>query len=178
MKSHKGMRPQDIVILLKIFSLGEEDWRNKDLSSSLFISQSEVSESLNRSLYAGLIGIDKKTIQKSAFFGLLVYGLRYMFPVQAGTLAKGIPTATSAPILSDDFPNENNLVWPDSTMETRGLLIEPLYTNVIEAVKLDPILYDLLALAETFRIGNEKQVARAKYLLGNIFGQGDDYISC
>ena len=65
MKAHKGMRPQDIVVLLKIFSLGEEDWLNKDLSNSLFISQSEISESLNRSLYAGLIGIDKKTIQKS-----------------------------------------------------------------------------------------------------------------
>jgi hypothetical protein len=63
-------------------------------------------------------------------------------------------------------------------METRGLLIEPLYANVIEAVKLDPILYDLLALAETFRVGNDKQVARSKELLGNIFGQGDDYISC
>ena len=63
-------------------------------------------------------------------------------------------------------------------METRGLLIEPLYTNVIEAVKMDPILYDLLALAETFRVGNDKQIARAKELLSNIFGQGDDYISC
>ena len=178
MKSHKGMRPQDIVVLLKIFSLGEQEWRSKDLSSSLFISQSEVSESLNRSLYAGLIGVDKKTIQKSALFGLLVYGLRYMFPVQAGTLARGIPTAASAPILKDDFPNETSLVWPDPTMETRGLLIEPLYANVVEAVKLDAVLYELLALTETFRVGNEKQVARAKELLSNIFGQGDDYISC
>jgi hypothetical protein len=63
-------------------------------------------------------------------------------------------------------------------METRGLLIEPLYANVVEAVKLDAVLYELLALAETFRVGNEKQVARAKDLLSNIFGQGDDYISC
>lgn len=178
MKTHKGMRPQDIVVLLKIFSLGETEWRNKDLSSSLFISQSEVSESLNRSLYAGLIDIDKKTIQKSALFGLLVYGLKYMFPVQAGTLARGIPTSASAPILMDDFPNETSLVWPDPTMEKRGLLIEPLYPKVTEAIKLDPILYDLLALAETFRLGNDKQVNRAKELLSNIFGQGDDYISC
>jgi hypothetical protein len=178
MKMHKGMRPQDIVVLLKIFSFGGEEWRNKDLSSSLFISQSEVSESLNRSLYAGLIGLDKKSIRKSALFGLLVHGLRYMFPVQVGTLGKGIPTSASAPILMDDFPNETKLVWPDPTMEIEGLLIEPLYPNIIEAVKLDPILYDLMALTETFRVGNDNQVARAKYLLGNIFGQGDDYISC
>ena len=178
MKTHKGIRPQDIVLLLKIFCLGEEEWLNKDLSKQLFISQSEVSESLNRSVYAGLIGVDKKTIHKPALFGLLVYGLRYIFPVQAGTLAKGIPTAATAPILRDDFPNENTLVWPDPKMETRGLLIEPLYPKVIEAVKLDPMLYDLLALADTFRVGNEKEVARAKELLNNIFGQGDDYISC
>ncbi len=172
------MRPQDVVVLLKIFSLGEEEWLNKDLSKSLFISQSEISESLNRSVYAGLIGIDKKTIQKSALFGLLVYGLKYMFPAQAGTMAKGIPTAFTAPILIDDFPNENTLVWPDPKMETRGLLIEPLYPKLVEAVKLDPMLYDLLALTDTFRVGNEKAVARAKELLSNIFGQGDDYISC
>jgi hypothetical protein len=101
-----------------------------------------------------------------------------MFPVQAGTLARGIPTSASAPILMDDFPNETSLVWPDPTMEKRGLLIEPLYPKVTEAIKLDPILYDLLALAETFRSGNDKQVNRAKELLSNIFGQGDDYISC
>lgn len=178
MKTHKGMRPQDIVILLKIFSLGEEEWLNKDLSSSLFISQSEISESLNRSSYAGLIGIDKKTIQKSALFGLLVYGIRYMFPAQAGTIAKGIPTGASAPILRDNFQNEIRLVWPDQSVETRGLLIEPLYPKLVEAVKLDPFLYDLLALTETFRIGNDKEVARAKELLSNIFGQGEDYISC
>jgi hypothetical protein len=178
MKTHKGMRPQDLVILLKIFSLGDADWLNKDLSSSLFISQSEISESLNRSMNTGLIQLDKKTIDKPALFGLLVYGLRYMFPVQPGTLAKGIPTSASAPILRDDFPNENNLVWPDPTMETRGLLIEPLYPKLVDAVKLDPILYELLALTETFRVGNDKQVARAKALLSNIFGQGEDYISC
>ena len=63
-------------------------------------------------------------------------------------------------------------------METRGLLIEPLYPKVVDAVKLDPMLYDLLALADTFRVGNEKEIARAKELLGNIFGQGEDYISC
>jgi hypothetical protein len=178
MKTHKGIRPQDIVVLLKIFSLGEEEWLNKDLSKQLFISQSEISESLNRSVYAGLLGIDKKTIQKSALFGLLVYGLRYIFPIKAGTLAKGIPTAASGPILKDDFPNENSLVWPDPKMETRGLLIEPLYPKVVDAVKLDPMLYDLLAIADTFRVGNDNEVARAKTLLKNIFEQGDDYISC
>ncbi|HTN21769.1 MAG TPA: hypothetical protein VL125_14900 [Pelobium sp.] len=48
------MRPHDIVVLLKGICL-ENSWMNKDLASALFISNSEISESLNRSKIAGLI---------------------------------------------------------------------------------------------------------------------------
>lgn len=54
------MRPQDIVILLKIIAKEGESWHNKDLSEELFISASEVSESLRRSGIAGLIDMEKK----------------------------------------------------------------------------------------------------------------------
>ena len=47
------MRPQDIVILLAIISYGKKDWLMKDVAISLYISQSEVSESLHRSQVAG-----------------------------------------------------------------------------------------------------------------------------
>lgn len=51
------MRPQDIVILLKIISLGAKDkpWQFRDLSASPRISISVISESLSRSEQAGLI---------------------------------------------------------------------------------------------------------------------------
>jgi predicted transcriptional regulator len=51
MKAHQGVRPHDIVVLLKIISL-DKNWLNKDLASSLYISNSEISESLNRSMIA------------------------------------------------------------------------------------------------------------------------------
>ena len=51
MKKHSGMRPQDIVILLKIATYGDNNWYMKDIANDLFISPSEVSESLNRSVY-------------------------------------------------------------------------------------------------------------------------------
>lgn len=35
MKSHNGMRPQDIVVLLKIIALGEKEWQYRDLASQL-----------------------------------------------------------------------------------------------------------------------------------------------
>jgi hypothetical protein len=37
MKAHNGMRPHDIVVLLKIIALGELPWKNKDLAASLYI---------------------------------------------------------------------------------------------------------------------------------------------
>jgi len=48
------MWPQDIVILLKMVSLGERPWRYSDLAQALHISQSEVAEALNRCRQARL----------------------------------------------------------------------------------------------------------------------------
>jgi predicted transcriptional regulator len=61
MKSHNGMKPQDIILLLKILTI-KENWQYRDLSTSLFISISEISESLNRSFLAGLIDESKKRV--------------------------------------------------------------------------------------------------------------------
>ena len=49
MKKHNGMRPQDIVVLLKIISMQNQVWRNIDIANALNLSPSEVSEALNRS---------------------------------------------------------------------------------------------------------------------------------
>ncbi len=50
MKKHNGMRPQDVVILLKITTLvKDQNWRFSDLAAWLYISPAEVSESLERS---------------------------------------------------------------------------------------------------------------------------------
>ena len=47
MKKHSGMRPLDVVILLKIASKGKQDWFMKNLAYELEISASEISESIN-----------------------------------------------------------------------------------------------------------------------------------
>jgi hypothetical protein len=53
MKKHSGMRPHDIVILLKIAAKDDRDWYMKDLAYELGISASEISESIHRSVIAG-----------------------------------------------------------------------------------------------------------------------------
>src|SRR5690625_1798737 len=101
MKKHNGMRPQDIVILLKIVAKGDESWYMKDLSHELNISASEISESLNRSALAGLVTPDKKAIRKRNLLEFLLHGLKYAYPQRPGAIVRGMPTAHSAPPLND-----------------------------------------------------------------------------
>ncbi len=63
MKKHSGMRPQDIVVLLKIIALKDVEWRYVDLAIFLQISASEITEALNRCKIAGLIDT-KKLVEK------------------------------------------------------------------------------------------------------------------
>jgi hypothetical protein len=178
MKNHKGMRPQDIAVLLKIVSYGEDAWLQKQLADDLSISKSEVCESLNRSVYADLLALDKITVNKKGLEGFLIYGIKYAFPAKPGTLALGMATAGYSPILKDYFTDQTPLVWPQKGGNQRGLLVEPLYPGAVEASKKDPMLYDLLALCDVFRVGEERTVKKAAELLHNILGQGEDYISC
>lgn len=63
MKKHNGMRPHDVIVLVKIALKKDNSWMMKDLANELAISSSEISESLTRSVYAGLLSSDKKKIK-------------------------------------------------------------------------------------------------------------------
>jgi hypothetical protein len=66
MKKHNGMRPQDIVVLLKIISMQNQEWRNIDIANALNLSASEVSEALNRSKIAKLLDGKKKSVNPNS----------------------------------------------------------------------------------------------------------------
>jgi hypothetical protein len=165
MKAHRGMRPQDVVILLKILAKGRQSWYSKDLAIELYMSASEVTESLNRSNLAGLFDPLRKKLMVKALMDFLFFGLRYVYPVQPGAIVKGLPTAHSAPVLSKYFKADENYVWPDAEGTVRGQAIEPLYHTVPKAVKADAILYDLLALTDVFRVGRVREIKIARELL-------------
>lgn len=155
------MRPHDIVILLKIAAKGSQNWLMKDLAIELGISASEVSESINRSVQAGLLAKDKKRVMKAALLEFLQYGLPYVFPQQPGALVRGIPTAHSAPPLNKFIESNELYVWPSAKGNARGQAIEPLYSSVVTAIEKDRLLYELLALVDALRVGRvrEKQLA-------------------
>jgi hypothetical protein len=157
MKKHNGMRPQDIVILLKIAAMGNKNWYMKDLAYSLGISQSEISESLNRSVICGLISCDKKKLMKKSLLEFLEFGMKYVYPQQPGPVVRGIPTAHSVPPLSLHISSSEIYVWPDADGDHRGQAIEPLHPGVPGACKKDDRLYELLSLSDAVRVGRSRE---------------------
>jgi|SRR5438552_13295899 len=176
----KNIKSQDILILLKILSSGGiygETWNTISISRSLYISQSEVSESLRRSAYAGFIESNKKTVFKKGLLEFLVHGIKYTFPVKPGPIVKGMPTAHSAPPLSNMIISTGDIyVWPYAYGSMIGQTIEPLYPSVPKAVSEDPILYEMLIFTDALRVGKarEKEIAKKelekRIVKGNLWG--------
>jgi predicted transcriptional regulator len=165
MKKHSGMRPHDIVILLKIAAKKDTPWLMKDLAIELGISGSEVSESLNRSSMAGLIAKDKKRLMKLSILDFLEHGLRYVYPQQPGAKVRGVPTAHAAPPLCKDIVSEEAYVWPYGEGKVRGESIEPLHPKVPEACLKDPEFYEYMALCDALRVGRAREKNQAIEIL-------------
>ena len=160
------MRPQDVAVLLKIVSLGDLPWRYADLSQSLYISQSEIAEALNRCFLARLVDDSKRKIFRASLQEFLVYGVKYVFPAQPGPVLRGIATAHSASPLSESIGFQEELyVWPHAEGSIRGQAIEPLYPRVIHAAQKDPKLYELLALLDAIRVGRAREYRLAVEML-------------
>lgn len=157
MKKHSGMRPHDVVILLKIASKGNRKWLMKDLAYELGISASEISESINRSMFAGLLSTDKKSIMKYALLEFLEHGFRYVYPQQPGAIVRGLATAHSALPLATEISSDDAYVWPYAHGKLRGQAIEPLHPKIPEAALKDVGFYELMALVDALRVGKVRE---------------------
>lgn len=167
-KKHNGIRPQDIVVLLKIVLKGNEIWYSNEIAHSLGLSGSTVFDSLERSIYATLISGDKKRVNKKGLYELLIYSLKYIFPVQPQALVKGIATAHSYEVFKTEFSSNVEYVWKHNEGDIVGQEIEPLYENQMKAALKDPQLYRVLALIDLLRIGNKREIAFAQKELKQI----------
>ncbi len=157
------LKPQDIVVLLKLHNLRSAEWTYSKLADSLHISASEIHGALKRCQVSRLYDPYSKKIRNTAVLEFLVHGIKYIFPAQPGALGRGMPTAHSSEPLKDLVVSDssNIYVWacPDGTV--RGQTINPLYKSVPEAAKNDLELYEMLSLVDAIRAGRarEQQIA-------------------
>lgn len=155
------MRPQDIIILLKIITITKKDWQYRDLSTDLSISLSEISDSLLRSHIAGLVDETRRRVYRQSLMEFIEHGLHYVFPQIPGTLVTGMPTGHSHHFFKNQFESEITYVWPDDNGSERGLAILPLHKSVTTAASKDERLYKLLACIDVIRIGRSREIKLA-----------------
>ena len=153
------LKPQDIVILLKLVTIGERPWSFSSLANELGMSPSEVHGGIGRATTARLFDPHRRVPIIRALLELLVHGVKYIFPPEKGELTRGLPTSYAAPPLdsllvqSDEPPP----VWPTPEGKVRGFQFSPLYRSVPKAVANDQALYELLALVDAIRDGRARE---------------------
>lgn len=156
------LKPQDVVVLLKLVALGAEPWTYQRLAVELSMSQSETHAAVRRAVAAKLMS-DTTTAEGRpvlpALAEFLVHGVRYAYPPERGALTAGLPTGYAAPPLNAVIvqPDEPPPVWPYAEGKVRGYSLAPLYPSVPAAAARDAKLYELLALVDAIRDGRARE---------------------
>jgi hypothetical protein len=164
-----ALKPQDLLVLLKLVTLGRVRWSYSGLATDLGMSPSEVHAAVKR-VVAARLAIprgDMVTPAISALKEFLAHGVQYAFVPERGALTRGMPTAHAALPLRNELAPSTELppVWPDPEGEVRGLAFAPLYKAAPTAARKDPKLYELLALVDAVRGGGARERTVAVRLL-------------
>lgn len=163
------LRPLDIAVLLKLTLPGAAEMSFQNLASDLHLAGSEVHGSIKRARLSGLLQHEgSKRVNRSAFIELLEHGFRYVYPSVRGELTRGLPTSFAAePLRSVIRENSTEIpVWPSPSGNVRGYSLQPLYKHAVEASLKDPMLYELLSLADALRDGRTRERKLAIELIG------------
>lgn len=153
------LKPQDIVIMLKLVVRDGSDWSYPALSYELSMSASEVHAGVKRAVAAKLMDMHRKIPVKRNLLEFLIHGVKYAYPPDRGGLTRGIATGYAAQPLKELItqPDEPPPVWPDPEGPVRGYAFSPLYSSVPHACIVDSKLYELLALVDAIRDGRTRE---------------------
>lgn len=173
------MKSQDIVILLKLVSLEDQlrqahldeqtisdPFALRSLEGELGISKTEISASIRRSVASNLAikSGGRAKANRRNLIEFVQYGLKYVFPAKLGAPQRGVATGFAAPMLEGKLVSAGAdiYIWPHHEGSQRGLSIAPLFKSVPDAALKDARLYELLALIDAIRTGNQREASLAK----------------
>lgn len=155
------LKPQDVLVLLKLVSWRDQPWTYARLAVALGMSPSQVHAAAKRAVAARLAVRDERGVrpQLRNLAEFLVHGVRYVFVAERGEPTRGMPTAHAAVPLKDLLQGsaEPPPVWPHAEGEVRGIAFSPLFHSAPEAARSDPLLYELLALVDGIRGGRARE---------------------
>lgn len=161
-----NLKPQDILVLLKLVALGDKPWSFSQLANELGMSPSEVHAASKRALAARLAVKAGENILPNTrnLEEFLLHGIQYVFIPERGEMNRGMPTAHAAEPMAKYMVSDNEPppVWTGSDGELRGESFSPLYKSAPQAARNDPRLYELLALVDAIRGGRAREREIAK----------------
>jgi hypothetical protein len=155
------LKPQDILVVLKLLAIGKRSWSYAWLAVQLGMSPSQLHAAVKRALEAQLavrsggdIVPNRRNLEE-----FLVHGIKYVFVPKRGDMTRGMPTAYAAQPLAEHIvaPDEPPPVWPTPNGVVRGLAFSPLYRLAPGAAQNDPLLYELLTLVDAIRGGRARE---------------------
>jgi len=172
------LKPQDVVVVLKLLGYGSRRPPFAQIASDLSMSPSEIHAAVKRAQAAHLLHGPElySRPNESALEEFLIHGIKYVFPAERGAASRGIPTAYAAEplnrlIVRGDEPIP---VWPYPKGESRGVAFAPLYRTVPIAALRDPQLYKLLAIVDALRDGRARERRLAEQELKKILHRKSD----
>ena len=159
-----SLKSQDVLVLLKLVTLGDESWTYNSLAIDLDLSPSQVHAAVQRAIKSdlayeagGRVHVHVRNLEE-----FLVHGMRYFFVPERGARSRGMPTLTNAPPLAALFVDgDEPVVWPDASGDMWGESLAPIYKSAPKASRKDSELYELLVIVDALRAGRarEKQAA-------------------
>lgn len=161
------LRPVDVVVALKLAM--DPGQLYESLAEELGVSLSTAHQAVQRLTSARLASGDRE-ISRTALMEFLSHGVRYAFFAEPGPEVRGVPTAHSAPPLSEEIVSEDAYVWPSAAGSRRGAAVPPLYEGAAELPEKSPALYRALALVDAIRVGRARERKRATEHLEELLG--------
>jgi len=158
------MKPQDIIVLIKLHIWDQGRWTFASIANSVFLSQSETHGAIKRLAKASLFDIALERPRVDAMEEFIIHGLKYTFPAELGAQTRGIPTAHAAKPMNELIVGKESdaYVWPYAKGKTRGQSVAPLYPSAPQAALADIRLYEFLSLIDCLRVGKAREHAIAK----------------
>lgn len=167
MRPCHDLRPIDVVVACRLYALGRREWTYATLAAELDVSTSTAHESVDRCRVAALY-LPSREVAPDKLRDLLLFAVPLVYSPVVEGMGTGTPTASAAPYSPEVrfSPRSESppYVWPGAG-KTTGLLLQPVHPSAVRAALADPLVYELLALADVRRVGSvpDKELA-AKYV--------------
>jgi len=164
------LKPQDLLVLLKVAAHPPQRWTYASLGEALFMSASETHACVKRAVASGLAVAPSRgawSPVRPKLLEFVLHGVSYVWPATAGPVKRGVPTAFGVEPLASQLAvaSGDSPVWAHPEGGAKGPTLSPLYRTAPDAALADPALHRLLALLDALRTGRARERSLAGKLM-------------